>query len=203
MSRNILVVADIRNGKLRNVSFEMLHTAKKLVNGGVVHALLLGYEVKGFADVLAKHGADKVHVVEQEVLKNYSPDAYVKALRTVIDSLAPNLVMFAHSAIGRDVAPALAAKYQAGQVSDIIAIADDNGTLVCTRPIYAGKAFTKVTLGDGMSFVTVRPNNLEAGEADDSRTAEVVETKADIPADSLRTFIREIVQKSTSGVDLS
>jgi electron transfer flavoprotein alpha subunit len=203
MSRNILVVADIRNGKLRNVTLEMLHAAKKLGNGGTIHALLLGHEVKGFANTLGHHGADQVHVVDQEVFKHYIPDAYVKAVRTIIDAVQPNLVMFAHSAIGRDVAPALAAHYQAGQASDIIGIAEENGSLICTRPIYAGKAFTKVSLGEGLAFVTVRPNNLEMGEADESRSAEIVETAVDVPADSLRTWIREIVQKSTSGVDLS
>ncbi|MGB8953975.1 MAG: electron transfer flavoprotein subunit alpha/FixB family protein, partial [Tumebacillaceae bacterium] len=45
--------------------------------------------------------------------------------------------------------------------------------------------------------------NLPKAEPDASRTADVVNVTVDLPADSLRTFIKEVVKKSTGGVDLS
>ncbi|HEU4964365.1 MAG TPA: electron transfer flavoprotein subunit alpha/FixB family protein [Bacilli bacterium] len=203
MSRKILVMADLRNGSLRNVTFEALSAAKQFADGGEVYAALLGSNVAAHADALAHYGADKVFVVDNAALENYVPDAYATALEAVIKEANPNLVFLAHSAIGRDLAPKLAARFEAGQVSDIIEIAEDGGNLVYTRPIYAGKAFTKNTLSGDLAFVTVRPNNLPASEPDTSRSADVVNVAADIPADSLRTFIKEVVKKSTGGVDLS
>jgi electron transfer flavoprotein alpha subunit len=204
MSRTILVLADLRNGSVRNVTFEMLSAAKKLANGGAVIASIIGNiggNIK--AEELAHYGADKVLVANDAGLENYVPDAYAAVLENMIKDVNPNLVLMAHSAIGRDLAPKLAARFAAGQVSDIIDVTEEGGNLVFTRPIYAGKAFTKNTVAGDLVFATVRPNNLPADEADASRTAEVVNVPVSLPADSLRTFIKEIVKKSTGGVDLS
>ncbi|WP_026174143.1 electron transfer flavoprotein subunit alpha/FixB family protein [Effusibacillus pohliae] len=203
MARNVLVLADIRHDKLRNVTFESLAAARKIAEGGEVYGVLLGRNVADLADALAHHGADKVFVVDHEVLGNYVPDAYAKAMETVIQESGANVILMAHSAIGRDLAPKLAARFEAGQVSDIIDVELADGKLIFTRPIYAGKAFTKNVIRDGMIFATVRPNNLPAGEPDTSRSANVVTVSVDLPADSLRTFIKEVVKKSTGGVDLS
>lgn len=202
MGRKVLVLADIRNDKLRNVTFESLTAARALAEGGEVFAALLGTNVAGFADALAHYGADQVFLVEHEALANYVPDAYAKAMETVIRESGAEVVLMAHSAIGRDLAPKLAARFAAGQASDIINAETADGKIVFTRPIYAGKAFTKVVVS-GMVFATVRPNNLPAGEPDVSRNAKVTTISVDLPADSLRTFIKEIVKKSTGGVDLS
>jgi electron transfer flavoprotein alpha subunit len=204
MSRKILVLADLRNGAVRNVTFEALSAAKQIAEGGEVYAAIIaGNSSREHADALAQYGADKVFVVENSVLENYVPDAYAAALEKVIREVNPNVVFLAHSAIGRDLAPKVAARFGAGQVSDIIKVELDGGNLVFTRPIYAGKAFTKNTIAGDLVFATVRPNNLAKSEPDASRTADVVEVSVDLPADSLRTFIKEVIKKSTGGVDLS
>lgn len=204
MSRNILVLADLRNGGLRNVTFEALSAAKNLTEGGEVYAAILGGTgVAAHADAVAQYGADKVFVVEHAALDNYVPEAYAKALEAVIKEANPNLVFLAHSAIGRDLAPRLAARFGAGQVSDIINVELDGGQLVFTRPIYAGKAFTKNVVEGDLVFATVRPNNLPKSEPEAGKAANVVNVSVEIPADSLRTFIKEVVKKSTGGVDLS
>ncbi|MBL0386739.1 electron transfer flavoprotein subunit alpha/FixB family protein [Tumebacillus sp. ITR2] len=204
MSRNVLVLADLRNGGLRNVTFEALSAAKKIADGGSVYAAVLaGNGAAAHADALAQYGAEKVFVVENAALENYVPDAYAKALESVINESKANVVFLAHSAIGRDLAPKLAARFGAGAVSDIIGVELEGGNLTFTRPIYAGKAFTKNVVAGDLVFATVRPNNLEKSEPEAGITAEVVTLSVDLPADSLRTFIKEVVKKSTGGVDLS
>jgi electron transfer flavoprotein alpha subunit len=204
MSRKILVLADLRNGGLRNVTFEALSAAKHIAEGGEVIAAIVGNNGSSIhADALAQYGAEKVYVVENSVLENYVPDAYATALENVIREVSPNVVFMAHSAIGRDLAPKLAARFAAGQVSDIIDVTVDGGELVFTRPIYAGKAFTKNVVAGDLIFATVRPNNLPKSEPEAGKTADVSNVSVDLPADSLRTFIKEVVKKSTGGVDLS
>jgi len=203
MSRNILVLADLRNGGLRNVTFEMLSAAVQAAEGGNVYAAVIAGSAAGVTDTLAHYGATKVFVVENAALENYVPDAYATALEAIIKEANPNVVFLAHSAIGRDLAPKLAARFGAGQVSDIINVELEGGNLVFTRPIYAGKAFTKNVVEGDLLFATVRPNNLTKADADTSRTADVTTLSVELPADSLRTFIKEVVKKSTGGVDLS
>lgn len=203
MAHKVLVVADIRNGKLRNVTFESLAAARKIADGGEVYGALLGRDVAAMADSLAHYGADKVFAVENEVLGNYVPDAYAKALEKVIRESGVNVVLMAHSAIGRDLAPKLAARFDAGQASDIVDVEADGGRIIFIRPIYAGKAFVKIETTGGMIFATVRPNNLSAMGPDLSRRADTVTVDMDLPANSLRTFVKEVVKKSTGGIDLA
>jgi electron transfer flavoprotein alpha subunit len=204
MSRKILVLADLRNGGVRNVTFEALSAAKNVSEGGEVSVAILSNGSTSIAmDQFAHYGADKVYVVNHASLENYVPDAYAIAMEAVIKEANPNVVFMAHSAIGRDLAPKLAARYAAGQVSDIINVELAGGDLVFTRPIYAGKAFTKNIVNSDLIFATIRPNNLAKNEPDTSRTAETIHLSVEIPADSLRTFIKEVVKKSTGGVDLS
>ena len=74
-------------------------------------------------------------------------------------------------------------------------------TAVFIRPIYSGKAFEKVKIKEGLIFVTIRPNNIAPLEKDKSRSGEVSALSVDIT--KLRTIIKEVVRKSSEGVDLS
>ena len=62
-----------------------------------------------------------------------------------------------HTAIGKDVAPRVAARFGAGLASDCIGADLENGDIVFTRPIYAGKAFQKKVFNQGKVFATLRP----------------------------------------------
>ncbi|CAB3390415.1 electron transfer flavoprotein subunit alpha/FixB family protein [Kyrpidia spormannii] len=203
MARTCLVMADLRGGKVRNVTYEALAAARRLAEGGEVSVALVGDGVSGFAQGLGAYGADKVYVVEDTGLKHYTPDAYASVMERLIRTADPDVVLFAHSAIGRDLAPKLAARFGAGQVSDVVDVGLEDGKIVFTRPIYAGKAFTKVTISDGKVFATVRPNNLSADEPDAGRSATVETVGAGLSGASLRTVVKEVVQKATSGVDLT
>ncbi|CEH32542.1 electron transfer flavoprotein subunit alpha, partial [Aneurinibacillus migulanus] len=104
-----------------------------------------------------------------------------------------------HTAIGKDLAPRIAARLGLGLVSDAIDVQVEGGKVVFTRPIYAGKAFEKKTVTDGTVFATVRPNNIAAEETGGS--AEKVDFNAEIK--DLRTIVKDIVRKTAGGVDLS
>ncbi|GGE17925.1 electron transfer flavoprotein subunit alpha [Marinithermofilum abyssi] len=203
MSKNVLVLADVRDGELRNVSFECLAAARRVADGGMVTAVVLGSKAAGLAEPLGHHGADKVIVVPGEHLDQYTTDAYFQAYKKVIETVNPDVIFTGHTAVGRDVSPRLAARLQIGLVSDCTDVQLTDGKVVFTRPIYAGKAFVKKVVKEGLIFATLRPNNIPADESDTSRSAEVEELHVEIPADSLRTLVKDVVRKTAEGVDLS
>jgi len=196
--KKVLVLAETRDGQLRNVSFEALSAAKNLAEGGEIAAAVFHADGGSFADALAQHGAGKVFVINHDALSNYTPDAYTQALTQLIHHFAPDAVILGHTAIGRDLAPRVAARLGYGLVSDVTAV---EAGPVFTRPIYAGKAFQKRKFVDGNVFVTIRPNNIPVGEAEAGKTAEVVPFDADIK--DLRTIVKEVVRKTSGKVDLS
>ncbi|MBD1372891.1 electron transfer flavoprotein subunit alpha/FixB family protein [Hazenella sp. IB182357] len=203
MSKKVLILADIREGKLRNVSLESLAAAKMVADGGEITAAIFGSNGKELADTLAHHGADKIITVSNQELDQYTTDAYFQAFKQVIDHVGPEVIFTGHTAVGRDVSPRIAARIGAGLLSDVTGIEVDGGKVVFTRPIYAGKAFVKKAVKEGIIFATLRPNNIPAQEADTTRTADVEDLSVTLAADTIRTIVKDVVKKSSDGVDLS
>ncbi|WP_078427609.1 electron transfer flavoprotein subunit alpha/FixB family protein [Alkalihalobacterium alkalinitrilicum] len=202
MAKKVLVIGEVRDGELRNVSFESIAAAKQIADGGEVVATLLGENVDGeLANTIIQYGADRVVKVEHADLKAYTTDAYQQAILQVMDVEQPEGVVMGHTAIGKDVSPRIAAKLNTGLLSDVVAIEVDGDEVVFTRPIYSGKAFEKKQVEEGTVLVTIRPNNITPLEIDESRTGAVGSVTVDIK--DLRTIIKEVVRKATGGVDLS
>ncbi|MTD29628.1 electron transfer flavoprotein subunit alpha/FixB family protein [Planomicrobium sp. YIM 101495] len=200
MSKKVLVLGEAREGALRNVSFEAIAAAKKISGGGEVVSVLVGDEVGSYTQELINYGADRVLTVEHPHLKTYTSDGYGQAFMAVVEQENPEAIVFGHTAIGKDLAPKIASKLQSGLVSDVTDIEGEGDDAVFVRPIYSGKAFEKVKIKEGITFVTVRPNNI-APLAKEERSGDVSAVTADIK--NLRTIIKEVVRKSSEGVDLS
>ncbi|TCJ03588.1 electron transfer flavoprotein subunit alpha/FixB family protein [Cytobacillus praedii] len=201
MARKIIVLGEVRDGSLRNVSFEAVAAAKTASEGGEVVGVLIGDSVNALSGELIHYGADRVITVENEKLKQYTPDGYSQALMAVIDAESPEGLIFGHTSLGKDLAPKVAAKLNSGLISDVTGLEIAGGNLVFTRPIYSGKAFEKKIVTDGLVFATIRPNNISPLEKDESRTGEASSLSVDIK--DLRTIIKEVVRKASEGVDLS
>ncbi|MGP1909162.1 electron transfer flavoprotein subunit alpha/FixB family protein [Metabacillus sp. JX24] len=201
MARKVLVLGEVRDQSLRNVSFEAIAAGKTISEGGEVTAVLLGESVASLAQEMIYYGADRVITVEDAKLKTYTPDGYSQALLAVIEQEKPEGLIFGHTALGKDLSPKIAAKIGSGLISDATDLEVTGGNAVFTRPIYSGKAFEKKIVTDGTIFATIRPNNIAPLEKDESRSGEVSSVTADIK--DLRTVVKEVVRKATEGVDLS
>ncbi|HEY2421434.1 MAG TPA: electron transfer flavoprotein subunit alpha/FixB family protein [Neobacillus sp.] len=201
MTRKVLVVGEVRDGSLRNVSFEAVAAAKTVAEGGEVVGVLVGEAVSSLAIFLLQYGADRVVIVENEKLKQYTSDGFAQAIMAVIDKEQPDGLILGHTSLGKDLAPRIAGKLSSGLISDVTAIEAAGGNIVFTRPIYSGKAFEKKIVTDGLLFATVRPNNIAPLGKDESRTGEISSLPVEIK--DLRAVIKEVVRKASEGVDLS
>jgi electron transfer flavoprotein alpha subunit len=198
----VWVFADIRGGSFRKVIFEMLGEGRKIANhlGEDLTAVLLGNDIANFANTLAEYGADKVLIAEDASLGTYTTDAFAKVTADLIKEYQPSVVIFAHNAIGKDLAPAVAQKIGAGQVSDVIQViyADQ---LAFRRPIYAGKAYTNVVFNTKPMITTFRAKMFEAIEPQTGRSAEVIKTSPNVS--DIRQVIRDVVRKASGRVELT
>ncbi|MGM9967651.1 MULTISPECIES: electron transfer flavoprotein subunit alpha/FixB family protein [unclassified Rummeliibacillus] len=201
MSKKVLVLSEVREGTLRNVSFEAIASAKTIADGGEVVGVLIGDAVETLSAELIQYGADRIVTVEHPHLKQYTSDGFSQAFVAVADAEKPDAIVFGHTALGKDLSPKIASKLQSGLISDVTAIEGEGDDALFIRPIYSGKAFEKVKVKDGLVFITIRPNNIAPLEKDESRSGEVSSISVDIT--NLRTVIKEVVRKTTDGVDLS
>jgi len=201
MSNKVLVLAEVREGVLRNVSFEAIAASKQIADGGEVVGVLIGDGISQLAGELIAYGADRVVTVEHPHLKTYTSDGFSQAFLAVYNQEKPAAVVFGHTSLGKDLSPKIASKLQSGLISDVTEIQGSGSAAVYIRPIYSGKAFEKVKVKEGITFVTVRPNNIAPLTKDSGRTGAVSALSVEIT--NLRTIIKEVVRKSTTGVDLS
>ena len=201
MSKNVWVVVERRDGSLRNVSFEVLVAAQQMTNGGEITAVVFGQGASDEPQQLAQYGADNVHIVTNEELNTYSTDAFSQALTEVANTIKPDVILIGHTAMGRDLAPRVAARLNLGLISDCTGVEVNGEEIVFIRPVYAGKLFQKKKVTEGTIFATIRPNNIAKGEPNAQRTANVTETQATIK--DIRTVIKDVVKKTTGKIDLT
>jgi electron transfer flavoprotein alpha subunit len=87
---------------------------------------------------------------------------------------------------------------------DCTVFAIEDGNLVATRPIYAGKAYAKVTFKDSMpQMATARPNVMALNEPDESRSAEVVDADFSLDDGDIKTAVVELLKDESGKVDLT
>ncbi len=194
-----LVLAEAREGALRNVSFEAIAAAKQLTDN--VTAVVIGDHVQSLAQELGEYGASRVLVVEDDRLKHYTPDGYGQVLRQLIEQENPEMIVLGHTALGKDIAPKLAARLDAGLISDVVSIEGSGRDAEFVRPIYSGKAFEKVKFKDSVMFFTIRPNNIDALTRQAGASVSV-ETPA-VELKDLAMIVKEVVRKATGKVDLA
>ncbi|MDA7027146.1 electron transfer flavoprotein subunit alpha/FixB family protein [Bacillus sp. CLL-7-23] len=201
MSKKVIVLGECRDGSLRNVTFEALAAGKKIAEGGEVIGVLIGESVSAYTNEMIHYGADKVLMAEDPALKTYTADGFSQAFLAVFEQEKPDAVVFGHTATGKDLSPKLAARMDAGLVSDAIDVSVTGGNIIFTRPIYSGKAFEKIVSTDQPILATIRPNNIEPLEKDENRTGTVDSISVNLK--DIRTVIKEVVKKTSEGVDLS
>jgi electron transfer flavoprotein alpha subunit len=204
MTNNILVFAEQRDGNLKKVAYEMLGAGTDLAAalGGTVEAVLLGSGLDGLPDLLAQYGAAKVYVADDPALATYTSEAYTSTLASLIASAAPAMVLLGATAMGKDLAPRLAARLGVGLATDCTALEVDGGRLLATRPIFAGKALARVTLAGDPQMATVRPNVLAAREPDTAADPAQV-TPIDAVTDGVRAQVVGILSAGEGEVDVA
>ena len=174
MAQGVFAITEQRDGELRKVSFEVVSEGRRVAEGlgTELTAVLLGSGVDNLADELKKYGADKILVADDAGLADYTTDAYSNVLAELIQSSDPAVIIMGASAQGKDLAGRLAAKLDAGVAMDCVKVQLENGSLICTRPMFGGKINAQVEIEGNRQIVAVRPNVMDITEAAKDSTIE-------------------------------
>ena len=140
--KGVYVIAEEFEGKLRNVTLELLGQGKQLAEGigDEVGAVLIGHNVKPLAQELIAHGAHKVYVYDDPKFEHYNTTAFTRALVHFFNEVKPNVYLVGATNIGRDLGPRVANALQTGLTADCtnLFVDDDGKTIVWTRPALGG-----------------------------------------------------------------
>lgn len=177
----ILTYAEQREGRLRRASLEAVSEARRLAGPlqATVASVLIGSGVEGLAAELGAHGADVVHVFDDPALDAYATEPYARAVAQVITQGKASVVLVPFTAMGKDLAPRVAAKVDAGLASDCVALAVKDGRLEARRPMFAGKAYASMRWEGEPQMATLRANVFPLATPDPARKPEVVKGSVD------------------------
>lgn len=202
MSNNVLVFIEQRNGAILPASYQLLALAKDLVSAGdgKVQACVAGDSVGALTARIAAQGAQTIFTVEDAELGMYRAMPYAAALCAVIDAADPKAVLLPTSAMGRDLAPRVAARKGAALAIDCTEVTADGDDLVIVKTMYAGKFSATFRLrGDRLQIATVRSNAYAALEAQEEATAEVTSVPLTLRDNDRRLVIKEVAS-TTAGI---
>jgi electron transfer flavoprotein alpha subunit len=189
---DVLVVAELLEGKSRKTTLSAVAFAKEATQGGGAFDILaIGEGAGNAAKELAGFGARKVF--SAEVGGGYICEKYAPTVAEVANKGGHNVVAATASTYGKDLIPRVAAKLGAGYAGDIIGIAGDGAY---RRSLFAGNALATCKITSSAHAVSVRQTEFEAAQpAGGDSPIEEVAVVADAVADKL-TFVRLETVKS-------
>lgn len=118
--KNVWIFCEQRDGEIMPSTFELLSEGRKLANelGSELHGILLGDDVGKLCHSIGGYGADKVFVFDKKTLHYYTTEAYTRIIADAVERFRPEILLFAATGIGRDLAPRCAARLHTGLCAD-------------------------------------------------------------------------------------
>ena len=178
MGIKILVFLEQRHGQIKKASFEAAKLSSDLANklGCEVEAAAIGNDIVNLKNT-GGYGITKVTHFKNSELTNYSSSAYTEIITGFAKENGTDIIIFSNTSLGKDLAPRVSIRLDAGIAMDCTAINVEGGEITATRPVFAGKALVDVKLNSPKKIFAVRPNVFMAGEPSENQAqVTVIET---------------------------
>jgi electron transfer flavoprotein alpha subunit len=203
----ILVIVEQREGKFNRVSWETLAAGQALAaeTGWALETAVTGNNVASLASELATKKVSKVYAVESPRLEPYTPDAFATALKQLIESKQPRLVLMPHTYQVRDFVPKLATAMGRTVISDCIGYKKEGDKLRFTRQMFQGKLAADVSFAcDPPWFATFQNGAFRGDKVEAVAAAAPVETvSVEIADGAVRNKPQEVFKEAKQAVDLT
>ncbi|NAZ27783.1 MAG: electron transfer flavoprotein subunit alpha [Caldivirga sp.] len=177
--KGIWVYVEHQNGVIKDGSLQLIGKARELaskVNVGVT-AVMVGHKLGDLVKEPIYYGADRVVYVDDEALAVYMPHVYASVIVNLVNKYKPEVVLFAATKRGRELAPYVANTLRTGITADCTDLDIDVKTrdLDQVRPTYGGNILAHIrTPTRRPQLASVRPNVFPTPPRDTSRKGEVI-----------------------------
>ena len=201
--KGVWAVAEHYKGEIHPVAFQLLGKGRELADklNGSLTLVILGADFDGQLDKLSQYGQDEIIYVKSSILKDYYSDLYVKILAELITDKKPEIVLIGATPTGRDFAPRVAKRLNAGLTADCtgLDIEEDSGNLRQTRPTFGGNIMATIrTPTSRPQMSTVRPGIFKVPEkVKKDVKIEIIEKKF-TKKDSVEKIVKVITKEKES-----
>lgn len=156
----VLVIMETEHGRLVPLNFELLKAGRDLTqkSGEKLSACLIGNNVRNLSDDLS-HYAEEVILLDNPLFENFEADLWASVLSKLCQAAKPTTIIMGHTYDGIEMAPKLAFRTKSHLITDCVHLEkkEEDGRLLCTKPIYGGNAVVVVEIETEMQMVTLRP----------------------------------------------
>ena len=201
----IFVLAEHRQGQIRDITFEMLTKAREIAEktGSELTAVILAKNAKELAKLLTEY-AKNVITVEDAKVENFNSEAYRKILAMLIAQRKPKLVLMGHTSQGIDLAPRLATELNLPLATDLIDLTFENDTFTVTRQVYGGKVNAKATARKAETYLaTIRQATFPPQKPPTPMNGQIIETPSPLIEEIAEKRFLQYVLPPPGGVDIT
>ena len=167
---NILVYLEEQNGALKRASLEAVTAARQTAGDGTVAGIIINGSDAAIQQAGA-YGLNSCYNVSGDGFTQFSNARAAAAVAEAANASGATVVMLPATSTGKDVAPRVAIKLEAGMLADCVEVTAAGDSVEAVRPVYAGKARIKVKTTTPKSVLTLRPNVFTAKKGDDASVA--------------------------------
>ena len=194
-------------GRPARVSIELLGKGRELAGKLDVEltAFLIGESVGDLAKELIFYGADRVIVADDPILRDYGTELYTDIISEQAMKEKPEVLIVGASPIGRDLAPRLSFRLNAGCTADCtdLDIDEENRLFVSTRPAFGGNVMATIICPEHRpQMSTVRPGVMPLPERDESRKGEIINLDLHFNKEATKIEVLESVKGWSEGVSI-
>jgi electron transfer flavoprotein alpha subunit len=185
---NVCVYCEYDEGKIQDVSFELLTKGRSLANqlGCKLEALVIGENLVGIENEVAKYGVDIVYVADDKRLYPYTTLPHTAVAVGLFKETQPQIVLMGATSIGRDLGPRISSSLISGLTADCTELEigeyEDKkagkkyeNLLYQIRPAFGGNIIAWIVNPDNRpQMATVREGVMKKEILSESNKAEVV-----------------------------
>jgi len=206
--RNVWVLAEVKDGAIREVTLELLGKGRELADdlGVELVAVLAGNDVEKHCRQLLHYGADQVIYVDDPGLAHYQTGIYADIITGQILTLKPEIVLIGATYLGRDLAPRISRRIGTGLTADCTGLQIDRetGLLVQTRPAYGGNIMASIiTPAYRPQMATVRPRVMQALDIDTGRKGTITKVPLNLNPETIILKLLKSVRESKKNFNLA
>lgn len=204
---SIWVFGDYRNYFQNRVTLQLLARANRLAEkrSASVCAIVMGHKTDEWAREYIAHGAQKVFLLDDPCLKNYSLELYSFLAAKLAKAHHPEIILIGATRFGREFAPKLAKKLKTGLTADCIDLdINEKGLLVQTAPAFGGNLLARIITPEARpQMATVRPGAFQELPHDHHAKGEIIQVQVPegLPEDRIRLIQSEKHEPETRRIE--
>jgi electron transfer flavoprotein alpha subunit len=201
MTHNILVWIENFKGHAA-ISHEALGAARSIAAGGTLTAAVFGPNADALAKEAIALGADSALTCDDATFADFRPEPVIALLAKIAKDTNADVIVTGASTRGREVTGGLAVELNAAAIADVTALELQDGQIVATRPVYAGKLLAAVAPVRTPAIITTRSRAFPMPEADASRSGSVTSVTPVLSEDAIASKVVDFLTEGEGEVSL-